>query len=171
MSDETPVPRRKGTVRKQIRMTTHGLEQVQAWADANNSSYSAAIESLALIGLEDDIAHVLVPLILSVVSRTVERALDRYAKLTAFAAIQAGTAGRLTNALLLQAIRQQAQAAPEHFEAAMQVRRGDGPLAGRILALHKQLHDRARYDTVRRLKQPLAEIEAVLASAEEGDDA
>ena len=151
-------------------MTPHGLELVQTWADANNSSFSAAIESLALIGLDDDIANVLVPLILSVVSRTVERALDRYAKLTAFAAIQAGTSSRLTNALLLQEIRGQAQGAPERFESQMQVSQGDGPLADRILALHKQIHDHAVYDTVRRLKQPLEEIEAVLGLAEEVAD-
>jgi hypothetical protein len=170
MNDETAVPRRAGTVRKQIRMTPHGLEEVQRWAGANNSSFSAAIESLALIGLEDDIARVLVPLVLSVVSRTVERALGRYAKLTAFAAIEAGTASRLTGALLLQEIRQQAQGAPDTFEVEMQVRRDDGALAGRVMALHKELHDHAVYETVRRLKRPLAEIEAVLGTAGEGED-
>lgn len=170
MNDKAAVPRRAGTVRKQIRMTPHGLEEVQRWAEGNNCSFSAATESLALIGLEDDIARVLVPLVLSVVSRTVERALGRYAKLTAFAAIEAGTASRLAGALLLQEIRQQAQAAPDDFEAEMQVRRDDGALAGRIMALHKQLHDHAMYETVRRLKRPLAEIEAVLAMGEEGED-
>lgn len=171
MDDDNPtITRRRGTERKQIRLTADSRQKVEAWAEANNVSFSAAIESLALIGLQDDLATSLTPLILSIVSRTVNQGMNRFAKLCAFAAIEAGTASQLSSALLLQAIREQAAANPAGFEAQMRVARDGDPVAGRVRQMHSRLADKARLDTVQRLRKPLAELDALNAPEEDDDE-
>ena len=155
--------RRQGTERKQIRLTPTGRERIQAWADEQDVSFSAAIEGLALAGLEDELVNILLPLLLSMLSRIVNRTYNRLAKLMATAAIEAGLASQAGQALLLQQIRTFAEAEPQDFTRRMQVSREAPGLPRQIRQVHEQMLSHMRRQVVRQLKRPLAEIEELLA--------
>jgi hypothetical protein len=54
-----------------ISLSDHGRAQIQAFADAHNMTFSAAIESLALIGMNADLTALLVPLLCNPASAVV----------------------------------------------------------------------------------------------------
>lgn len=115
--------RRQGTVEKKIRLTPDALTAIEQWADQNNASFSAAIETLARLGLGEPAATALTPALASSIRRGLLNAHDRLAGLIAHAGIESGTAARLAGAALhtLQ---------PEDAEALQQKARAD---AGRRL--------------------------------------
>ena len=94
--------RRAGTIPKKIRLTDEGLAAIKQWADDNNASFSAAIESLARLGLGQAPAEALAPMLVSVVRREIRTGYDRLVSLTAYGIIEAGTARRLAGAGLYQ---------------------------------------------------------------------
>ena len=74
------------TRKKTITLTDDGREQIQAFAEAHQMTFSAAIETLALVGLEADLTTLLVPLINNSVSKGMQRQFNRMAKLGVLAA-------------------------------------------------------------------------------------
>jgi hypothetical protein len=92
--------RRAHTTRKSIRLTHQSRAAIQSWADAQGISFSAAIDSLAQIGLGTAPSEALAPALVSVVRTEVQRQTHRLASLLAASAIDAGMATRLAGALL-----------------------------------------------------------------------
>lgn len=169
---------RSGSTRKKtITLTDAGREQIQAFAKKHQMTFSAAIETLALIGLEADLTALLIPLIHSSIERGMQRQFNRIAKLGLLAAAEAAMAHDLTTMLLLQQIRQEAVAHPQNFEEIMEVGQGDRATQdGRIRARYKEMRNVARGRQRALLKKPLRELvsqlqgEAVdVVSAEEVD--
>jgi len=127
------VRRRVNTTRKSIRLTDDGRARVQAWADEQGVSFSAAIESMALIGLGEDISIAFAPLMVSAVRFEIQRQMNRLATIAARGAIESGAAAILANEAL----------------AAMRPRSSEEK---------KQELERARGIGYRRLRRPLEEI-------------
>jgi hypothetical protein len=94
------VPRRQHTTRKHIRLTHEGQAAVQAWADQRGISFSAAVETLARVGLGQSIDEAIAPALVSVVRHEVQRQMHRLASLMAANAIEAGVNARLSGAIL-----------------------------------------------------------------------
>ena len=127
------VRRRKSTSRKSIRLTDDGRAKIQAWADEQGVSFSAAIESLALLGSGEDASTAFAPLMVSAVRFEVRRQMNRLATIAARGAIESGAAAILANEAL----------------AAMRPRGSEEK---------KQELDRARGIGYKRLRRPLEEI-------------
>ncbi len=94
------VGRRQHTARKHVRLTHEGQAAVQAWADRRGISFSAALESLARLGLGQATEDALAPALVSVVRVEVQRQIHRLASLLASNAIEAGVSARLSGAAL-----------------------------------------------------------------------
>ena len=154
------VQKRSGFTRKKtITLTDDGREQIQAFATQHQMTFSAAIETLALIGMEADLSTLLVPLINNSVAKGMERQFNRIAKLGLLAAAEAAMAHDLTTMLLLQQIRREAASHPQDFENVMQVGQGDGTTHdGRIRALYKDMRTVARGRQRALLRKPLREL-------------
>jgi DNA-binding MarR family transcriptional regulator len=127
------VRRRVNTTRKSIRLTDDGRAKIQAWADEQGVSFSAAIESLALLGLGEDAAVAFAPLMVSAVRFEVQRQMNRLATIAARGAIESGAAAILANEAL----------------AAMRPRSSEQK---------KEELERARGIGYKRLRRPLEEI-------------
>lgn len=152
------------TGKKMITLTHEGRKQLQQFADAHSLSFSAAIESLALIGMKADITDLLIPLLREVTDKAIQRNFNRMAKLSLLAAAEAAMAHDLTTMLLLQTIRQTAVAHPQDFETVMQVRFSDEKTQdGRIRTIYQEMRQLARGRQQRLLKQSLADLAAELA--------
>lgn len=151
------------TRKKTITLTDDGRDQIQAFAAAHDMTFSAAIETLALVGLEADLTTLLVPLINSSVSMGMQRQFNRMAKLGLLAAAEAAMAHDLTTMLLLQQIRQEAAKHPQDFEEIMQVGQGDRTTQdGRIRAVYQDMRTVARERQRALLKKPLQELVMLL---------
>lgn len=154
------IQERSGATRKKtITLTDAGRDQIQAFAHQHQITFSAAIEALALIGMEADLSTLLIPLLQSSVDRGMQRQFNRIAKLGLLAAAEAAMAHELTTMLVLQQIRQEAVAHPQNFEAKMAVGYGDTTtLDGRIRAIYQEMRAVARERQQTLLKQPLQEL-------------
>ncbi len=154
------VQERSGSTRKKtITLTDAGREQIQAFAQTHQMTFSATIETLALIGMEAELTALLIPLIHSSVERGMQRQFNRIAKLGLLAAAEAAMAHDLSTMLLLQQIRQEAVRHPQNFEEIMEVGQGDRTTQdGRIRAVYKDMRTVARGRQRALLKKPLREL-------------
>jgi hypothetical protein len=147
------------TSKKMISLTDEGREQLQQFADSHNMSFSAAIETLALIGMEADLTTLIVPLLKEVVQAGLNRHFNRLAKLTVTAAAESAIANNVTLMLLLQTIRQEAVSHPEDFEQRIAVDfKTEGGLNFRIREIYNQMHRLARTRQKKLMRQPLTEL-------------
>jgi hypothetical protein len=110
------------TAPKYIWLTDAGRQAIQAWADRQGVSFSAAIETLARLGLQQAPEEALAPALVSVVRREIAQQLHRLASLTAASALDAGIAARMASA----ALKQQR---PDEYEAIKQAARLDAVAA------------------------------------------
>ena len=162
------------TRKKHISITVDGHERIDTWARSQGISFSAAIETLALMGLSSDGATTFPVLTRDLLERIVGRQFNRFAKLLSLAAISAEAASLKTDVLLLQVVRQEAEAAPERFRETMTVSTDtEDTLAAQIRELRDQIRATAHQKAVQNLKTPLRQMELLLqleADGEGGDD-
>lgn len=92
--------RRRGTERKQVRLTPGTRERVEAWAEENRVSFSSAIETLALLGLKEDPHVAMLPVVISAMRDEVQRQSHRISALLAAAAVESGVAARMAGAVV-----------------------------------------------------------------------
>jgi hypothetical protein len=156
------------TQKKMISLTDDGRAQIQAFAEAHNMTFSAAIESLALIGMKADLTALLVPLLRDIVAKTIERNFNRMAKLGLIAAAEAAMAHDISSMLMMQTIRQEAVRQPADFEERMLVSYDpQDKLDARIRALYREARQLAQERRQRLLKKPLQELVSRLATGGE----
>ncbi|MFQ5419426.1 MAG: hypothetical protein ACE5EY_03580 [Anaerolineae bacterium] len=168
------------TRKKNLTLTQDGHDQIETYAQAHGLTFSAAIESLALIGMKADLSALLIPLINTSVEKGMQRHFNRMAKLTLLAATEAAMAHDLVTMLLLQFVRQEAVAHPHNFEEVIQVSHDPGhELDGRIRAIYQEMRRLARQRQRRLMQQSLRqllarldgdELEMVAATEEESND-
>ncbi len=147
--------------RKQITLTPEGRTLIQAYADANNTSFSAAIEMLALAGMETDTVKSVIPFVMNQLWRAVNSSFNRMAKLTASAAVEAGAAHDLTAIYLLHHLNSLRYAYPDEYETVLQLDEDD-PDAAKIRVLQGEIKQIARTRSARRLKKSLAELDEIM---------
>lgn len=166
------------TAKKMITLTHEGREQLQQFADAHGMSFSAAIETLALVGMKADLTVVLVPLLQETVQAGLKRHFNRLVKLSFTAAAESAMAHDLVTMLLLQTVRQEAVRHPQDFESRIPV--SDDPeekLDFRIREIYNRMRRLARTRKQRLLLRPLNELlaeyvaESEIEVGEEADDA
>lgn len=161
------------TGKKMITLTHEGRKHIQQFADAHGMTFSATIESLALIGMKADITNLLIPLLHEVVDKAIQRNFNRMAKLSLIGAAESVMAHDLATMLLLQFIRLEAYTHPDDFEERMLVSyEGEDSLDARIREMYDEARDIAHSRQQRVLKTPLADLVARLAGlAEATEDA
>src|SRR5829696_3309381 len=86
------------TERKQVCLTPEGRGLIQAWAEQEGVSFSAAIETLARVGLRQDPRDAWGPALAAKVTAAVRADLARYRALLAATALDAGTTLRVASA-------------------------------------------------------------------------
>ena len=91
-------PNHVHTERKQVWLTPEARDLIQAWADREGTTFSAAIETLARLGLGQEPRDAWGPALTSKVVRAVRADLGRIVALFAATAIDAGVAARLAGA-------------------------------------------------------------------------
>jgi hypothetical protein len=157
------------TAKKMITLTHEGREQLQQFADAHGMSFSAAIETLALMGMKADLTVVLIPLLQEVVQAGLKRSFNRLVKLSATAAAESAMAHDLVAMLLLQIVRQEAVRHPQDFESRIPVSDDpEEPLDFRIWEMYNQMRQMACTRKQRLLRQPLSQLLAEYAEPEAG---
>jgi len=157
---------------KCITLTEPGRERIKAYAEEQGLNFSAAIETLALRGLEDEGMYYLVPALRAVTLQGVQLALNRLAGLLSDIAVEAAAARTMSDAVMLQLIRTMAVSYPDDFMERMIVPRGAAQTSvdGRVRAFHDIVKAGVEEEAVRRLKQAVGRVEAVLGEEEEAHD-
>ncbi len=174
-SDTTRKARYGITRRTHISITHPAYNQIQAWADEQGVSFSAAMESLSLMGLGQETADLLPLLISSLLDRLLSRQFNRFAKLLSLTALSAEEANVKIDTLLLNLIRQEAQADPVRFVANMSVSSDpQNRTAVQIRTLRDGIKRNAQQGALKRLKRPLQSGESLITKLEanevEGDN-
>jgi hypothetical protein len=105
-----------------VLLTTDGVALIDQWAQQHDVSFSAAIETLARVGLGLPTTEAFAPVLISTIRRAVDAGSDRLARMLAYAVVEAGIAQRLTAALLCQL-------APEVAETQIAAARTEARLA------------------------------------------
>lgn len=161
------------TRRTHVSITYMAYDQIQDWADAQGISFSAAIESLALMGLGQETADLLPLLISGLLERLLARQFNRFAKLLSLAALSAEEASVKVDTLLLNLIRQEAAADPARFVSNMIVSSDpQDRTAVQIRKLRDDMKRNAQAASLKRLKRKLPPQETLLSqtdAAEEDD--
>ena len=174
-TDTTRKARYGATRRTHISLTHLAYDQIQAWAEAQGLTFSAALESLALIGLGQETAEALPHLVNSMLERLLARQFNRFAKLLALTALSAEEANLKLDNLLLNLIRQEALADPVHFVRNMAVSSDPhNRTAQQIRQMRAEIKRGAQAAALQRLKRPLSPDELLLsppADDEDGGDA
>jgi hypothetical protein len=91
-------PNHTATRAKHVCLTDDGRAAVQAWADREGVSFSAAIETLARLGLQQDPRDAWGPALAAKVVGAVRADLGRYRALLAATALDAGITLRMASA-------------------------------------------------------------------------
>ena len=161
--DTTRKARYGVTRKKHITITEDGHASIAAWAEAQRLTFSAAIEVLALTGIEDGASTASAILTANLLERIVGRQFNRFAKLLSLTAIAAESVNWKTDALLLQLIRREAEEDPKNFVSNMAVSADpEDKRAAQIRQMREEMKQVAHQTAVRRLKKPLQEADLLL---------
>lgn len=90
--------RRKATQKRNVRLTDEGIAAIQAWADEHSLSFSAALETAALLGIKENPTEALAPALMSLVKTTIRGEYERLIRLQLYGIIEAGFASRMASA-------------------------------------------------------------------------
>ena len=121
MSDdlEEAAPKRarrpETTYSKHVRLTEFGRAKIEAWAQANEINFSAAIETLALMGLDDERSLYVIPALRATTLQGIRLSFNRLARLLSDIAIEAAVTRTMSEGIMLQMVRELAGASPDDF--------------------------------------------------------
>ena len=156
------------TYSKHVRLTEFGREKIEAWAEDNTINFSAAIETLALMGLDDSRADYAIPALRATTLQGIRLSFNRLARLLSDIAIESAVSRTMSEGIMLQLIRELAADHPDDFEAVMRVRRDNRTQTDtRIRQFHDELKARVQQEAIRRLKRPISRVEELFGDDEE----
>ena len=165
--NDAPARRPDKTYSKHIKLTEFGREKIDAWAQANGINFSAAIETLALMGLEDERSSYAIPALRATTLQGIRLAFNRIARLLSAIAIEAAASRTMSEGVMLQLIRELATDYPDDFAAMMRVSRDSRDLLhGRIRAFHEDIKASVEQDAIRRLKKPVTRMQELFEAEE-----
>lgn len=151
------------TRKKHITITLDSHDRIEEWAKGQGLNFSAAIETLAVIGMGSDAATALTVLTTGLLERIIGRQFNRFAKLLSQAAIASEVSSWKMDALLLNFIRLEALADPENFVANMAVSTDpNDQLAARIRKLRDDMKAMAHETAVNHLQKAIEEADLLL---------
>jgi hypothetical protein len=138
-------PNHVRTERKQVCLTPEGRDLIQRWAQQEGISFSAAIETLARVGLRQDPHDAWAPALAAKVVGAVRADLGRYRALLAATALDAGITLRMASAAtktlrpreyadIKRLARLEAVAALRRRDALAELGLPDDPAAGAVAA-------------------------------------
>ncbi len=91
--------RRKGTLPQRVRLTQQTTDFIDAYQEQHRiPSFSATVETLVRMGLEQSPAEILAPIIVSTMRQEFNRHIERVIKLIVYDIIETGVAQRLAGA-------------------------------------------------------------------------
>jgi hypothetical protein len=155
------------TYSKHVMLTEFGREKIEAWAQANGLNFSAAIETLALMGLDDERSSYAIPALRATTLQGIRLSFNRIARLLSDIAIEAAASRAISEGVMLQLIRALAVEHPDDFTAMMRVSRdGRDQLHGRIRAFHDDIKTNAEQEAIRRLKKPVSRVQELFEAEE-----
>ncbi len=164
-----PLPRRADkTHPKTIYLTPLGRSQIEAWAQANQLNFSAAMETLALLGLNDERHLHLIPALRAVTLQGIQLAFNRLARLLSTIAIDSAVSRSMSEGIMLQLIRELSEVRPDDFEAVMRIPRDSRRQSDtRIRQFHDGIKEGLTQNALQRLRQPLKAFENLLQQEKE----
>jgi hypothetical protein len=161
------------TRKKHLTLTIEGHEKIAQWAEEKGLTFSAAIEALALQVIEADSLTSSVILLRSMVYTILrsefQRQFNRFAKLTAMAALGANESSLKLDALLLQIVRQEAEKSPDFAQVMSVSTDPNDHQAARLRQFRDRLSSLARSQAIDCLSKPLSEVESLFAATPEAD--
>lgn len=93
--------RRRGTIPQRVRLTQEITDLIDDYQQKHKiASFSATIEHLARLGLEQSPAEALAPVVVAAVRQAMRREVERLIKLQVYGIIEAGVAQRFAGAAL-----------------------------------------------------------------------
>lgn len=169
LADDVRTRRPDKTYSKHIMLTEFGREKIEAWAQANELNFSAAIETLALMGLDDERSSYAIPALRATTLQGIRLTFNRMARLLSDIAMESAAARTMAEGIMLQLVREQAAHYPDDFETVMRIARdGRDPSHRRIRAFHDDIKATVEQTALRRLKRPVSQVQELLA-ADEGE--
>ena len=154
------------TYPKRIYLTEFGRIKIEAWAETHNINFSAAIETLALMGLEDNRADYAIPAVRATTLQGIQLAFNRLARLLSIIAMDSAVNRMANEAVLLQLIRELADEHPDDFEAIMRVPRDSQRTRDmRIRQFHDDVKMNMSQSAAQKLRQPVTDFEQLLRDA------
>lgn len=166
----TPLPdsartrRPDKTYSKHIMLTEFGRKKIEAWAQANGVNFSAAIETLALLGLDDERSSYAIPALRATTLQGIRLAFNRLARLLSDIAIEAAASRTMTEGIMLQLIRELATEHPDDFTAMMRISRdGRNRVHARIRTFHEDIKTTVEQEAISRLKRPVSRVQELFA--------
>lgn len=172
----TPLPDDKRTRRpdktysKHIMLTGLGWEKIEAWAKKNKLNFSASIETLALMGLDDERSSYIIPALRATTVQGIRLSFNRIARLLSDIAIESAASRTMSEAIMLQMIRELADEYPDDFKDKSRISRdGRNLFHARIRAYHEDIKASVEQDAIRRLKKSTSRVEELFAG-DEGEE-
>ena len=156
------------TYPKHVSLTEFGRKKIDAWAQANDLNFSAAIETLALMGLDDERSSYAIPALRATTLQGIRLSFNRIARLLFSIAIEAAAARTMSEGIMLQLIRELATEHPDDFVAMLRVSRdGQQKVHARIRAFHDEIKAHVEQEAIRRLKKPVSHVQELFSGEEE----
>lgn len=167
-ADDVRARRPDKTYPKHIMLTVFGREKIEAWAEANGLNFSAAIETLALMGLDDERSSYAIPALRATTLQGIRLSFNRIARLLSDIAIEAAASRTMSEGIMLQLIRELAVEHPDDFVDMMNISRdGRNQAHTRIRAFHDDITHSAEQKAIRRLKKSVSRVQELFAGDEE----
>ena len=149
------------TSRKHVTLTNNTMQAIEMFAAHHELTFSAAIETLAMIGLSGDTAQTLPRLLSELIDKILSRYLNRQANLSAQAVQAAEEANTKIDFLVLQTFWREARQNPEGFEEEMGVSTSDNDQPDRrVRELQHHIKELAQAAGVERLHRHMVDDEA-----------
>jgi len=168
MCDTKRARRPDKTYSKHIMLTEFGRQKIEEWAQHHDINFSAAIETLALMGLDDERSSYAIPALRATTLQGIKLSFNRIARLLSSIAMESAVARTMTEGVMLQLVREQAVAYPDDFEKRMRVSRdGRFPLDTRIRAHLDDIAASIEQTALARMKKPVAQMNELFAADEE----
>ena len=159
------------TYSKHVMLTRIGREKIETWARANELNFSAAIETLALLGLDDEQSGYIIPALRATTLQGIRLAFNRLARLLSDIVIEAAASRTMSEGIMLQIIREQAVAHPENFEQVLPVSRdGNSQPDARIRRFHEAVKQTVEQEAISRLKRTMSRVDQLFDEESEGVD-
>jgi len=166
--DDVRARRPDKTYSKHVMLTEFGREKIEAWAQANGLNFSAAIETLALMGLDDERSSYAIPALRATTLQGIRLSFNRIARLLSDIAIEAAASRTMSEGIMLQLIRELAAEHPDDFTAMMRISRdGRDQAHSQIRAFHEDIKTNVEQEAVRRLKKSVSRVQELFAGDEE----